>query len=468
VNTKLKLYNTLSRKIEFFEPINAGKIGVYTCGPTVYDYAHIGNLRTYVFADLLRRTLEYFDFEVNHVMNITDVGHLTDDGDFGEDKMELQAKKKGGSAWDLAEYYADAFFRHTKQLNINKPSIVCKATEHIDEQIELIQKLEDGGYTYRTSDAIYFNSTKFEDYGKLAKLKVEGLKEGARVEAGEKRSKTDFALWKLSDKSKKRQMEWDSPWGKGFPGWHLECSAMAMKYLGETFDIHTGGIDHIPVHHTNEIAQSECATGKSPFARFWMHGEFLVLEKEERMGKSLGNFLTLDSLIEKGIEPVQYRFFLINAHYRSKLKFSFKNLEQAVNGFKRLKSNILRFKKSFDDSPLSEVGLKFKEEFERHLANDMDMPNVMANFWNMMTSKKISDSEKYRLALLHDSIMGLGMKDFKKDEVEVPQEIQDLLEMRETFRKSKEWSKADEARIKIEELGYIIEDSAKGASVSRK
>lgn len=468
MSKRLKLYNTLGREYVEFVPLKDGEADVYTCGPTVYNYAHIGNLRTYVFSDLVRRSLEYFGYKVNHVMNITDVGHLTDDGDFGEDKMELQAAKRGKTAWELAEYYTDAFFRHSKELNIIKPHIVCKATDHINEQIQMIKKLEEKGYVYVTKDAVYFNSSLFSDYGKLAKLKVEGLREGERVEIGEKRNKTDFALWKFSDPSLKRQMEWDSPWGIGFPGWHIECSAMATKYLGETFDIHTGGIDHIPVHHTNEIAQSECSSGNHPFVRYWMHGEFLILDKEEKMSKSQDNFLTLDSLIDRGIRPVEYRFFLINAHYRSKLKFSFKNLEQSRNGFKRLEELIIRLKESVDDSDYSKLALEFKDSFEKHLAHDLDMPNVMANFWNMLNSKKLSDSEKYRLALIHDQIMGLNMEGFERKSVVIPEAVYKLMEEREAARKNNDWERSDQIRLEIEGKGFVISDSPAGAVVSKK
>jgi cysteinyl-tRNA synthetase len=263
----LKIFNTLTREIEVFRPLHGNKVGMYTCGPTVYNFAHIGNLRTYVFADLLVKTLRYFNFEVNQVMNITDVGHLTDDGNDGDDKMEMASKKTGNSVWEIAQRYTDIFFKHTDLLHISRPNIICKATDHIREQIEQIKQLEQNGYTYKTTDGIYFNSLKFKDYTKLAKIHIEGLNAGERVEMGEKINPTDFALWKFSSPEEKRAMEWPSPWGIGFPGWHIECSAMGMKYLGETFDLHTGGIDHIPIHHTNEIAQAECATGKAPFVK---------------------------------------------------------------------------------------------------------------------------------------------------------------------------------------------------------
>ena len=293
----IKIFDTYTRKKRKFVPIEKGKVGIYCCGPTVYNYAHIGNLRTYVFEDVLRRVLEYNGFEVKHVMNITDVGHLTSDADTGEDKIEVGARREGKSAWEIADFYTKAFFRDIERLNILKPKIVCKATDHINEMIELIKKLEEKNYTYRTSDGIYYDTSKFKEYGKLSGMNFkdlnEKLKAGARIEFNpEKKNITDFALWKFSPKDKKRQMEWNSPWGIGFPGWHIECSTMSMKYLGEHFDIHCGGIDHIPIHHTNEIAQSEAATGKK-FVNYWVHGAFLVLSKNIKMAKSGENFITI-------------------------------------------------------------------------------------------------------------------------------------------------------------------------------
>jgi len=313
----LKFYNTLTRKLEDFNPLNPPNVGLYTCGPTVYMYAHIGNLRTYIFEDILKRVLLANNYKVNHVMNITDVGHLTSDADTGDDKLEKEAIKENKNAWEIAAFYTAAFQKDLEELNIIPPDIWCKATDHINEQIELVKKLESKGFTYRTDDGIYFDTSKVADYGKLAGLDIEGLRAGIRVEmvAG-KKNPTDFALWKFSPTNVKRQMEWDSPWGKGFPGWHIECAAMSMKYLGETFDIHCGGIDHIPVHHTNEIAEAESATGK-PFVKYWLHGEFLEL-KEGRMGKSEGNAILVSTLKEKGFDPLSYRYLVLNTHYRKR------------------------------------------------------------------------------------------------------------------------------------------------------
>ncbi|MEM2885665.1 MAG: cysteine--tRNA ligase, partial [Thermoproteota archaeon] len=324
----VRIFNTMSRRKEAVKPLKDRRIGLYTCGLTVYDYAHIGNLRTYFFEDLLRRVLEYNGYRVKHVMNITDVGHLTSDADVGEDKMEVGARRERKTAWEIADFYSKKFFEDIEALNILKPHVVAKATDHIGEMIDLIRKLERKGYTYRIDDGVYFDTSKAKGYGKLARLKLETLMPGARVEVNpQKRNPHDFALWKFSPKGAKRDMEWDSPWGVGFPGWHIECSAMSMKYLGESFDIHCGGVDHIPVHHTNEIAQSEAATGKR-FVKYWVHGAHLVVEGK-RMAKSLGNYLTLKDLIDRGHDPLSLRFFFLQAHYRSQLNFTFPALDAA-------------------------------------------------------------------------------------------------------------------------------------------
>ena len=320
---KLYLYNTLSRKKEEFKAIDRSEIGLYTCGPTVYNYAHIGNLRSYIFEDILKRVLKYNDYNVRHIMNITDVGHLTGDMDMGEDKLEKGAKREGKTAWEIAKFYEEAFIDDLKKLNIEMPDKWTRATEYIDEQIDLIKILEEKGYAYKISDGVYYDTSKFKNYNKLSHLDIETLREGARVEKNEeKKNPTDFALWKFSPKDKKRQMEWKSPWGIGFPGWAIECSAMSMAELGEQLDIHCGGIDHINVHHTNEIAQSEAATGKQ-FFNYWMHGAFLNIKGGKKMAKSEGNFLTLENaLIKKEIDPLVYRFAALQTHYRKPMEYS--------------------------------------------------------------------------------------------------------------------------------------------------
>ncbi|MEK7623556.1 MAG: cysteine--tRNA ligase, partial [Patescibacteria group bacterium] len=335
----LTLYNTLTRRKETFEPLRDKAVGLYTCGPTVYNYAHIGNLRTYIFEDILKRALVANGYDVRHVMNITDVGHLTDDADFGEDKMEKGAKREDKSAWEIAEFYTQAFKKDVQELNILPPDIWCKATDNIAEQIAMVQTLIDKGVTYETADGIYFDTTKISDYGKLARLRAQTLQPGKRVEMGEKRNPHDFALWKFSPTGEKRQMEWEAFGRKGFPGWHIECSAMSIKYLGEQFDIHCGGIDHVPIHHTNEIAQSETATGKKPWVRYWLHGEFLNIA-ETKMAKSGENFITLQTIKDRGISPIAYRYFLLQTHYRKQLNFSWEALQAAETGLGNLRDQV--------------------------------------------------------------------------------------------------------------------------------
>ncbi|HSR29390.1 MAG TPA: cysteine--tRNA ligase, partial [Anaerolineae bacterium] len=331
----LRLYDTYTRSLRDFEALHPPQVGMYGCGPTVYDYAHVGNLRTYVFEDILRRVLEFNGYQVQHVMNITDVGHLTSDADTGEDRMEKGSRRTGMTAWQIAELYTDEFIKDLHRLNIHEPHIWCRATDHIPEQIDAIRCIEAAGYAYRTSDGLYFDTNKLPDYGRLARLDMDGLQAGTRVDMAEKRYPTDFALWKFSPEGEVRQMEWDSPWGTGFPGWHIECSAMAAKYLGPFFDIHCGGEDHIMVHHPNEIAQTQACHG-TRLANFWMHGYFLQIDSS-RMGKSEGNFLRLEMLIDRGYDPLAWRFFCLSAHYRAKLNFAWEALDGAATALDRLR-----------------------------------------------------------------------------------------------------------------------------------
>ncbi|MBI5148166.1 cysteine--tRNA ligase [Candidatus Pacearchaeota archaeon] len=463
----IKLYNTLTRKKETFKPIKAGKVGLYSCGPTVYNYAHIGNLRTYIFNDILKRILLYNGYDVKHVMNITDVGHLTSDEDEGEDKVEMEAKKEHKTAIEIAKFYSRAFQSDIEQLNILPPSIWCKATEHIAEQITLIQQLEKKGYTYKTADGIYFDTSKFKNYGKFAKLKIKQLKAGARIKIGEKKSKTDFALWKFSFPEQKRQMEWQSPWGKGFPGWHLECSAMSMRYLGEHFDIHTGGIDHIPVHHENEIAQSEVATGKK-FVNYWIHANFLVMSDEGKMSKSAGEFLRLQTLIEKNYSPLDYRYFCLTAHYRSELLFSWQNLDAAKAAFSNMKNKVLEVKQNLEvTGTRTEKIKKKKEEFKKIINDDLNMPAALAFFWNILKNEELKNNEKYALMLNFDHIFGLQLDKVKKEEIEIPEKIKQLAEKREQARKSKDFKLADELREKIKKQGFWIDDTEQGYEIKK-
>ncbi|GMO59655.1 MAG: hypothetical protein Ta2G_19670 [Termitinemataceae bacterium] len=332
----LQLFNTLSRKLETFTPIKEGEVGFYGCGPTVYNYAHIGNLRAYITHDILVRTLRSLSYKVTHVMNVTDVGHLSGDNDHGDDKMVKTAEERGQSVLQIADFYTKAFFNDTERLNINRPTIVCKATEHIPQMISLIQRMESGGYTYSAGGNLYFDISKFPTYGELARLKLDELKAGARTDIdGNKRNAGDFVLWFTKSKFENQALTWDSPWGRGYPGWHVECSAMSIKYLGEQFDIHAGGIDHIQIHHTNEIAQSESATGKRPWVRYWVHNEFLVMDKG-KMSKSHGSFVTLQNIIDMGFDPLDLRYLMLGAHYRSQLQFSNDALQSAANSRKSL------------------------------------------------------------------------------------------------------------------------------------
>lgn len=449
----LSFYNTLTRAIEPFTPLQSGKVGLYTCGPTVYNYAHIGNLRTYIFEDILRRVLQANNYEVNHVMNITDVGHLTDDADSGEDKMEKGAAREQKSVWEIAQFYTEAFFQDAKDLNLLEPKIICKATDHIQEQIDLVLKLTERGFTYQTSDGIYFDTSKLSDYGKLAKLDIAGLSAGNRVEMGEKKNSTDFALWKFSPADSKRQMEWNSPWGVGFPGWHIECSAMSLKYLGEHFDIHCGGIDHIPVHHTNEIAQNEGALGHST-VNYWLHGEFL-LTNDERMGKSKGNFLTLQLLKDKNYDPLAYRYFCFSAHYRSKLNFSFEALDGAQTTLQNLRHLIQTW-----DKP-TEIDTVTMERFTAAVNNDLDMPKALAVLWTMVRSEMPS-AIKHATLLEMDLILGLQLN---QAAAEIPPEIMELVIARESVRQAKQWAESDRLRDEIKRQGYTVEDSKDGPRV---
>lgn len=455
----LKLYNTLTRRKELFKPIKDKKVGIYTCGPTVYSYQHIGNLRSYIFADTLKRILLYNNYKVKHVMNVTDVGHLTSDADTGEDKIEKAAKKERKTAKEITNYYWKIFRDDFKKLNILEPNIWCKATDHIKEQIELIKKLEKNGYTYKTSDGIYFDTSKMKNYGELAQLRKQKLKPGKRIGLGEKKNPTDFALWKFSPSTSsgqaKRQQEWKSPWGIGFPGWHIECSAMSMKYSGERFDIHTGGIDHIPIHHPNEIAQNQGATGHK-VVNFWAHGAFLTF-KGEKVSKSKGGLYTISELEEKGFNPMAYKYLVFNAHYRSSLNFSLKSLKKAQEGYNRLKNIIGEIK---DDKKINK---KYLDEFKKAINDDLDIPKAMSILWKLVRDKKTNG--KIKTIKEMDKVLGLDL--LKKEELEIPEAIQKLVAEREKARKQKDFKKSDELRAKIKSLDYWVEDTIKGPKVKK-
>ncbi len=459
----LKLYNTLSRKKEIFKPLNDKKVGLYTCGPTVYWFAHLGNLRTYIFEDILKRVLGYNGYEIKHVMNITDVGHLTSDADTGEDKLEKGAKKEKKSVWQIADFYIKVFKKDLASLNIKEPNIWIRATDTIKEQINLIKILEKKGFTYTIKDGVYFDTSKLKDYGKLwGKKKKEaekGLRSGIRVKTVKgKKNATDFALWKFSPLKSKRQMEWNSPWGKGFPGWHTECVVMSTKNLGIPFDIHCGGIDHIPIHHTNEIAQAEAAYNKI-LARFWIHGEFLVLKKS-KMSKSKGNITILSDLIKKGFNPLAYRYLCLTAHYRSPLVFSLENIKASQNALNKIYEKIKELKS------VPKKNEEYRRKFIELTNNDLDIPKALALFWKALEDKKLSKNEKYFLALDFDKIFGLGLAKIKKEKI--PKETLELAEKRNKYRQKGNWQKADEVRKKIKKLGYIIEDTKEGVKIKKK
>jgi len=452
----LKLYNTLTRKKEEFIP-KEGEVKMYSCGPTVYDYVHIGNLRAFVSEDILYRALKYKGYDVNYIMNVTDVGHLTDDADQGEDKMKKGARREGKTAAEIAKFYTKAFKKDTRNLNILSPDKWPIATEHIQEMIELVKKLQEKGFTYRTSDGIYFDTTKLDDYGKLAQLNKQELKPGARVEMKEKKNKHDFALWKFSPEVEERQMEWEAFGEKGFPGWHIECSAMSMEYLGDQFDIHSGGVDHIPVHHTNEIAQSEAATGEKPWVKFWLHVEFLQV-KDEKMSKSKGNFITLKDIKNEGIDPLSFRYFLLQSHYRKELNFTWEALTAAEKGLKKIRRKTNNLPSSQPGDP------KLEEEFIQAINDDLNTSKALSVLWQGFEEERINKD----LISKFDKILGLDLLELKEQQVEIPKEVQALLEMRAEAREAENWDRSDKLRAKIRAKGFEVRDTDKGQEVSKK
>ncbi len=458
----LFLFNSLTRKKEKFVPLKDKLVTMYNCGPTVYERPHIGNFRAYIFADTLRRVLEFNGYKVKQIINITDVGHLTSDADIGEDKIEKSAREKKKSAWEIARYFEKLFKEDFKKLNLKKPFKFPRATEHIKEMIELIKILEKKGYTYKISDGIYFDTSKFKDYGKLGNLnKRKDLL--PRIEVNpEKRNLFDFALWKFSPKDQKRQMEWQSPWGVGFPGWHIECSAMAMKYLGITIDIHTGGIDHLTVHHPNEIAQSEAATGKK-FVRYWLHVNFLLVEGQ-KMSKSLGNIFTLEDIEKRDFSPLSFKYLILTSHYRSEMNFTWQAMESAENAYRNLIENVsgeLIMNNYPRESALYPRESAYKEILNI-INNDLDTPKLIAKIWEVLRSNKSFEYKK-NFVLLADEILGLGLEKFIKRKI--PQKIKDKVLLREKLRKEKKWEMADKIREELLKLGYKIEDTKFGPFV---
>ena len=453
----MKLYNTMSQKKEEFSPIDPKEVRMYTCGPTVYWHQHVGNFRSMITPDVIKRVLDYNGFSVKHIINVTDVGHLTNDSDDGDDKIEEAAKKEGKTAKEISHFYFDAYLRDFKKLNLIEPKEFTWATDNIPEQIDLIKKLEEKGFAYITSDGVYFDTSKFEAYGKLSKKKISGLEGGKRVNLGEKKNKTDFALWKFSGVEVDRQQEWESPWGVGFPGWHVECSAMATKYLGEEFDIHTGGEDNMPVHHENEIAQSECGYGKSPWVKYWVHTAFLVI-KGGKMGKSLGNIKRIEELEKDGISPLAYRYFTFSAHYRKPLTWSDDAMNTAVSSFNRLKGLVLALEGSNE-----EINEEYLKKFEDRINDDLDMPGALAVLWGLLRDDDATG--KVKTVKRMDEVFGLDL--FEKPEVEVPEAVKKLAEERESARAEKDFGKSDELRDEILKFGFVVKDS-KGGYVLKK
>ncbi|KKW11113.1 MAG: hypothetical protein UY49_C0008G0006 [Microgenomates group bacterium GW2011_GWC1_49_7] len=457
-----RIYNTLSRSIEDFHPLHPPKVGLYTCGMTVYDYAHIGHGRKYVGDDILRRTLTRFGYEVTHVQNVTDVGHLISDADEGEDKLEKGAKKQGKTVWEVAEFFEKHFYESMDKLNVLRPSIICKATEHVPEQIVLVQTLIDKGFAYDTPEAVYFDVSKFPNYDGLFGNQLLAAKKTAareQVKTGEhKKHAADFALWfKRVGRFADHAMRWGSPWGEGFPGWHIECSAMSMKYLGESFDIHTGGIDHIPVHHPNEIAQSEAATGK-PFVKYWIHHAFLTVDGK-KMSKSLGNYYTIEDVIQKNFDPSALRYFYLTAHYRKPLNFTWEALTAAQNALSDLRSKISQSERTALSQEKLEKIDSYRSAFDAALSDDLNMPAALAAVWAVVKSN-ISAGDKYELLIDFDEVLGL---DLSRQHV-IPEEIRRLVREREELRKQSKFEESDDIRKEIEASGYTVEDSPTGST----
>ncbi len=477
---ELRLHNTLSRKVELFVPIQTGKASVYSCGPTVYWFAHIGNMRAFLFSDVLNRVLKYNGFNVSLIMNVTDVGHLVADSDDGEDKMLLAMRREGKSAYEIAEFYAQAFFADLTRLNILPAKKYPRATDHITEQIAMVEDLKRNGFTYQTSDGIYFDTSKLSEYGQLSGQKLEDKMAGARVDVGEKRNGTDFALWKFAADGVTREMIWPSPWGVGFPGWHIECSAMSKKYLGVPFDIHTGGIDHIAIHHENEIAQTRGADGVLQ-ANVWMHSEFITVDGG-KMSKSLGNIFTIQDVIDRGYDPIAYRYFVLSGHYRSKINFTWEALDGAQNALTRLRGIVRDWPTITTPLPLLKkegsikfvsppfqggVGGGYGEQFHSAINDDLNTSQALAVLWELIGDRTILDEEKAATILEFDRVLGLGLKEYigRAQFDEIPAQVQVLVDQRQSARTAKDWSESDRLRDEILELGFTVEDTADGQKV---
>lgn len=457
----LKIYNTLTRKKEEFKPINENEVKMYSCGPTVYYFAHIGNLRAYLFMDNLRRVLKYNGYQLTHAMNITDVGHLVSDADEGEDKMLKAARRENKNPFEIADFYTKAFLEDMKKLNIDMPEIICKATEHIKVMEDYLKKIIENGYAYETEDTIYFDTSKLDKYGVLSNRNVEDQKAGARVDFdNNKKNPTDFALWIKAPEN--HLMKWDTFWGKCYPGWHLECSAMSEKYLGEVFDIHTGGMDHIPVHHENEIAQAKGYCGKIP-ANYWMHVDFLQVNGG-KMSKSLNNLYTLEDLKEKGYEPEVYRMFNFSSHYKKPINFTFEAMDSAKVALSRLKDGYKKHllgNEEVDENAIKE----FETRFLDAINDDLNMPLALSAVWDVVKYEKKSPVLA-QLLKKFDTVLGLNIE--KEEKVDLPEEIKKIVEERKVARENKDWKKSDELRDKLLSLGYNVKDTKDGMTVELK
>ena len=456
----MKIYNTLTRKVEEFKSIDDKKVRMYSCGPTVYNYAHIGNLRAYLFMDTLRRVLKYNGYELKHVMNITDVGHLVSDADEGEDKMMKAARRENKDPYEIAEFYTNAFMEDMKKLNIDMPEVIAKATEHIDCMEEYVKKIIENGYTYETENTIYFDTSKLDKYGVLSNRNIEEQKAGARVEFDqEKKNISDFAVWIKAPEN--HIMKWDTFWGKCYPGWHLECSAMGYKYLGEQFDIHTGGIDHIPIHHENEIAQSKGFSGKIP-ANYWMHVDFLTIDGK-KVSKSLNNFYTLDDLKKRGYEPLVYKMFNYGSNYRNKINFIWEAMDAAKVSLNRLREGYLKHSEGVADISDTIIA-DFEKRFLDAINDDLNMPVAMSVVWEVV--KMPQKSQKLKdLLLKFDQVLGFDLANYEAKEEKLPDEIQDLINQRNEARANKNWQESDRIRDLLIEKGYTVKDTMEGTVV---
>lgn len=463
---ELYFYNTLTKSKDKFIPLNPKEVCIYSCGPTVYKDATIGNMRTNIFQDVLRRVLRYNNYKIKHAMNITDVGHLVSDGDEGEDKMLKSAREENKTPLEIAEHYTNLFFDDLKSLNIETPEIVCKATDHIKEMLEYVKKLVDNGYAYETSTAIYFDISKLDKYPILTNVDIENQKAGARVDIDkEKKNPADFALWIKAPEN--HLMKWNSPWGLSYPGWHIECSAMGRKYLGEQFDIHTGGIDLIPTHHENEIAQSKGNSGKIP-ARYWMHGEYLLINGG-KMSKSLGNVYLLKDIKEKGYDPIVYKLFTYSCHYRNKLNFTWEGIESSAKSLERLRNSYQTNLNGTDEitSQDKEKLEQIEENFHKAINDDLNMPLAMSYVWETARFEK-KNSEVAKLLKKFDTVLGIKIDEINEEKKDIPEEIKELVEERRIARENKDWTKSDEIRDLIKEKGYSVKDTKEGQIISKE